>query len=119
MRRSFGLRGQTPLPSVRTLLGRWRRYSGPPLTLTCYGKTPCPLCDEARDVVDRIITSSGGRIRAEWVDINTDPALIRQWGVRIPVICLGERVLAEGHVRETPLIRAFTAAHAEVTPPDA
>ena len=53
--------------------------------------------------------ASGGRITAEWVDILGDPALHARWGERIPVICLGETVLAEGKVSELRLRRALDA----------
>lgn len=78
-----------------------------PLVLTCYGKAECSLCDKAKGPIDRLVRASGGRLAAEWVDILADPALAARWGERIPVICLGEAVLAEGKVSELRLRRAL------------
>lgn len=102
--------GRTPLVSLRGLLGR-RGGGGEaaPLELTCYGKADCSLCDKAKVPVARLVRSSGGRIVAHWVDIETDDALVALWGERIPVVCAGERVLAEGKVSEVWLRRAIEA----------
>ena len=104
--------GRTPLVSLRAvkaLLGRGRGGRSAPLRLTCYGKADCSLCDKAKVPVGRIVRDAGGGIVAEWVDILTDPALQARWGERIPVICLGETVLAEGKVSEVWLRRALDA----------
>ncbi len=78
-----------------------------PLMLTCYGKAECSLCDKAKGPIDRLVRAAGGRLAAEWVDILADPVLAARWGERIPVICLGETVLAEGKVSELRLRRAL------------
>ena len=108
--RPFGPRGRTPLPTLRALAARFSR-SAPmaPLALTCYGKDECSLCDKAKVPVARLVATSGGTIVAEWVGILTDPALRARWGERIPVICAGEAVLAEGKVSELRLRRAIDA----------
>ena len=106
--RPFGPRGRTPLPTLRTLVARFSRPAPvAPLVLTCYGKAECSLCDKAKVPVARLVAASGGTIVAEWVDILTDPALQARWGERIPVICVGETVLAEGKVSELRLRRAI------------
>ena len=46
---------------------------------------------------------------ATWVNILDDEALMARWGWRIPVICTGETVLAEGKVSELRLRRALDA----------
>lgn len=108
--RPFGPRGRTPLPTLRALAARFSR-SAPdtPLALTCYGKAECSLCDKAKVPVARLVATSGGTIVAEWIDILTDPALQARWGERIPVICAGDTVLAEGKVSELRLRRAIDA----------
>ena len=108
--RPFGPRGRTPLPTLRALAARFSRTAPVvPLALTCYGKTECSLCDKAKVPVARLVAASGGTIVAEWVDILTDPALQARWGERIPVICVGATVLAEGKVSELRLRRAIAA----------
>jgi len=112
--RPFGPRGRTPLPTLRTLAGLFSR-SQPvtPLVLTCYGKAECSLCDKAKVPIARLVATSGGTITAEWVDILTDPALQARWGERIPVICAGDTVLAEGKVSELRLRRTIEALRQE------
>ncbi len=102
-------RGQTPLPAVQAILERWRDRATilTPLTLTCYGHATCSLCDKAKVPIARLVADSGGQLRAEWIDIQTDPQLQAQWGERIPVICVGDQVVAEGKVSELRLRRAL------------
>lgn len=95
--------------ALRSLVARWRGNAAPPLTLTCYGKPDCSLCDKAKVPVGRIVAASGGRIVAEWVNILDDPLLAARWGERIPVICADETILAEGKVSELRLRRALDA----------
>ena len=100
--------GHTPLIAFRRLLARrGQRDAAPPLELTCYGKADCSLCDKAKVPVARVVRFSNGRIVARWVDIAADAALLARWGERIPVICAGETVLAEGKVSELWLGRAI------------
>lgn len=95
--------------ALRSLVARWRGEAAAPLTLTCYGKPECSLCDKAKVPVGRIVAASGGRIVAEWRNILDDPQLVARWGERIPVICAGETILAEGKVSEIYLRRAIAA----------
>jgi hypothetical protein len=95
--------------ALRSLLARWRGDAAAPTILTCYGKPDCSLCDKAKVPVGRLVAASGGRIVAEWVDILDDPRLEARWGERIPVVCAGETVLAEGKVSELRLRRALAA----------
>jgi hypothetical protein len=106
--------GRTPLVGLRGLLGRRGAATRPaPLELICYGKADCPLCDKAKVPIERLVRASGGRIVAHWVDIESDDALKARWGERIPVVCAGERVLAEGKVSELWLRRAIEALRRE------
>ena len=110
MRLPFSPLGKTPLLPLRAIVERLTgRRAAPPLLLTCYGKADCSLCDKAKVPVGRIVAGSGGRIRAEWIDILTDPELVARWGERIPVICAGDLILAEGKVSEVRLRRAIAA----------
>lgn len=114
MRLPFSPLGKTPLPTVRAIAARFAgQHAAPPLLLTCYGKDECPLCDKAKVPVGRLVAGSGGRLRAEWVDILADPALAARWGERIPVICVGDTIVAEGKVSEVRLRRAIAALRRE------
>ena len=100
--------GRTPLVALRQFVARGKREVQPaPLELTCYGKADCSLCDKAKVPIERLVRASRGRIVAQWVDILSDDALVARWGERIPVVCAGATVLAEGKVSELWLRRAI------------
>lgn len=105
--------------ALRVLMAYWRGRSAVPLVLTCYGKPDCSLCDKAKVPVGRIVDRSGGRIVAEWANILDDATLQRRWGERIPVICAGDTILAEGKVSEVWLRRAIAALPREKVGTDA
>lgn len=89
---------------VRALL---RRRAVSPLELTYYTKRGCSLCAKGRPVIDRVARARGASVNA--VDIETDPALRARWGARIPVVTVGETVLAEGAIDARDLRRAILA----------
>ena len=102
--------GRTPLVALRQFVARRKRETAPAsLELICYGKADCSLCDKAKVPIERLVRSSRGEIVARWVDILSDDALVARWGERIPVVCVGSTVLAEGKVSELWLRRALTA----------
>ena len=66
----------------------------------------CHLCDEARPIVEKAVASVGGTIHE--VDIDTDDALTRDYGMRVPVLLgAGDIVLAEGKFEARPLRKAL------------
>ena len=66
----------------------------------------CHLCDESRPVVANAVARVGGII--EEIDIETDDALTRDYGLRVPVLLgPGDSVLAEGKIEARPLRRAL------------
>lgn len=54
-----------------------------PLPLIVYTGAGCCLCDEARAVLDRLAPELG--LAVEWVAIDGDPQLERQWRSELPV----------------------------------
>jgi glutaredoxin len=71
--------------------------------VTLYGKPGCHLCDDAREVVERIRAEHPFELRE--VDISLDPALFREYGERIPVLELDGEELFEFHVDEGVLVQ--------------
>ena len=60
-------------------------------TVVLYGRPGCHLCDDARAGLLRLAARRPFRLRE--VDIEADPALLRRYLERIPVICVdGEHV---------------------------
>jgi glutaredoxin len=71
--------------------------------VTLYGKPGCHLCDDAREVVERVRGAHPFELRE--VDVSLDPVLHREYGERIPVLELDGEELFEFHVDEEELVR--------------
>jgi hypothetical protein len=71
--------------------------------LTLYGKPGCHLCDDAREVVERVRAAHPFELRQ--VDVSLDPGLHREYGERIPVLELDGEELFEFHIDEAELVR--------------
>ena len=71
--------------------------------VTLYGKPGCHLCDDAREIVERVRTQRPFEL--EEVDVSVDPTLHREYGDRIPVLALNGVELFEFHVEEAVLVR--------------
>ncbi len=72
--------------------------SGTPLPdLILYGRPECGLCDEARDLLRALLTERAAAglptPALHDIDIDTNPALERQFFATIPVVELGGRRL--------------------------
>jgi glutaredoxin len=70
--------------------------------VTLYGKPGCHLCDDAREVVERVRREHPFELRE--VDISLDPVLFREYGERIPVLALNGEELFDYHVEEAVLV---------------
>jgi glutaredoxin len=64
--------------------------------VTLYGKPGCHLCDDAREIVERVRAEHPFELRE--VDVSLDPGLHREYGERIPVLELDGEELFEFHV---------------------
>lgn len=71
----------------------------PPVTL--YTRADCPLCDQARTLLDGLAGSLGFTIEA--VDIDADPALRSRYGYAVPVIAVGDEEVARAPIRAAAL----------------
>jgi hypothetical protein len=71
--------------------------------VTLYGKPGCHLCDDAREVVERVRAAHPFELRQ--VDVSLDPGLHREYGERIPVLELDGEELFEFHIDEAELVR--------------
>ena len=81
------------------------------MQLTLYSRPGCHLCDEMRYQVRSLAPEADIRI----VDIESDLELQRQYGIRIPVLCRNEQVIAEGRLDEAEFLD-FMAGIAKNTP---
>ena len=62
-------------------------------SMTFYGKPGCHLCDDAREVVERVRATHSFDLTE--VDVSLDPLLHRRYGERIPVLELMHARLRE------------------------
>ena len=71
-------------------------------TVTLYSRPGCHLCDDAREVLERVRTRAPFTL--EEVDIETDDALHARYLERIPVVALDGEELFDYFVDETALV---------------
>jgi glutaredoxin len=62
-------------------------------TVVLYARDGCHLCEEARRVIEEVRRTAPFTFTE--VDIETDDALIREYGIRIPVVAVGGDELFE------------------------
>ncbi len=76
-------------------------------TVVLYARDGCHLCDEARGVIEAV------RLTAPFtfteIDIETDDALVRDYGIRIPVVAVDGEELFEISVDPAALRAAVGA----------
>ncbi len=74
-------------------------------TLELLTRPACQLCDDASSIISRVAALLGARIVV--TDIDADPELAVDFGLRIPVVRASSgRVLAEGQVSFARLLIA-------------
>lgn len=67
-----------------------------PGELLLYGAPHCQPCMQAKAALSAIAQGTG--LAWSWVDLTESPKARKIYGQRIPVLCLGERVLGEGRL---------------------
>ena len=76
--------------------------------MTLYGRSGCHLCDDAREVLERIRSDVAFELVER--DIESDDALLRRYLERIPVVALDGEELFDLFVDETALRAALRSA---------
>ena len=71
--------------------GRRRRR----VLVEIYTRRDCGLCAEAEELV----AAEAGRVRIRRIDIDDDPVIQARYHLRVPVIAVDGREVAEGHVQ--------------------
>jgi glutaredoxin len=67
-----------------------------PRVITLYTRTGCHLCEEAKAVIDPMLSEFGATLRE--VNIDDDAELTRRYGTDIPVVFIGARKAAKHRV---------------------
>lgn len=85
----------------------WRRPTdGSERQVTLYTRQGCHLCDEAHAVLEPRRQRHGFRL--DVVDVDTDPELVRQYGLEVPVVVIDGQVRFRGRVNAVLLDRLFS-----------
>jgi hypothetical protein len=75
-------------------------------TITVYTRAGCHLCDDAIAVVQQV---AAGRAHVELVDIDADPQLVARDTVRVPVVAVDGREIADYQIDWDQLQSALDA----------
>jgi glutaredoxin len=89
------------------LLGR----SSPEREVILYTRQGCHLCEEALDLLHS--AQKRFRFTLREVDVDTDPALVEQYGLQVPVVAVDGRVYFRGRVNAVLLRRLLRGKSAE------
>jgi glutaredoxin len=73
-----------------------------PVRIEIYSRPGCHLCDEAKEVIERVRLRYPFSMRT--INIETDPSLEREYGERIPVVFINGTRAFEFRVDEQELL---------------
>ena len=76
-----------------------------PAPVTLYTRAACPLCDEARALLDALAPDVGFTLDA--VDIDADADLRRRYNYAVPVVAVGDEEVARAPIRAAVLEAAL------------
>jgi glutaredoxin len=75
--------------------------SEPSIQIEIYSRPGCHLCDEAKDVIDRVRLRMPFEVRV--INVEADPELERTYGQQIPVVFINGNKAFKYHVDEAEL----------------
>ena len=81
------------------------------IALTLYSRPGCHLCDEMKDVIERVRRTTP--MWVDVVDISTDPDLESRYGSEIPVLLINGKKAAKYRIGEDELRRVLHARSSE------
>jgi glutaredoxin len=73
----------------------------PDIQIDIYSRPGCHLCDEAKDIIDRVRKRHAFALRV--INIEEDPALESAYGMEIPVVFINGSKAFKYHVDESEL----------------
>jgi glutaredoxin len=71
------------------------------IEIRIYTRQSCPLCDEMKELADRVARDYSARVEA--VDIDLDRELVRHYDAEVPVLFVNGRKFAKYRVGEATL----------------
>lgn len=84
-----------------------------PITLSLVGKPGCHLCDEAKEVIDRVLKDFP-EVVVEEVSLDDNPLWSDIYGERIPVVLINGVEHAQWRIDATALTEALRSAQARI-----
>lgn len=72
------------------------------IQIDIYSRPGCHLCDEAKAVIERVQRRFAFALRV--IDIESDPALEKEYGEQIPVVFVNGNKAFKYHVDEAELV---------------
>ena len=78
-----------------------------PIQLTLIGKPGCHLCDDARVVIDSVLSEFDTEIPVEKKNILDDDALFARYSEEIPVLLINDKVHNYWHIDPVRLREAL------------
>ena len=72
--------------------------------LVLYHRPGCHLCEQ---MLAALYVTYGDEIEVSLVDVDSDPSLKERYGLRIPVLAAGDKVICEARLDEGALDRYF------------
>lgn len=75
-------------------------------SLTLYHRPGCHLCEQ---MLAALYFTYGDELEVRLVDVDTDPGRKHQYGLRVPVLTAGDRVLCEARLDEAAVDAYFTS----------
>ena len=70
-----------------------------------YSRPGCQLCDELADELAALLPA--GSYELDVVDVDADPATVRRWGLKVPVLLLGGELVCHGTLDDRELHKAL------------
>jgi hypothetical protein len=90
------------------------RKRSEPLEIVLYTRAGCHLCDAMKAELER--ARLGGTCTLREVDIDTDPALVEEYGRSIPVLAIAGRAAFKGRATAEEIARKVERALREREP---
>ena len=85
----------------------WRTTPSPHRDIVMYTRKGCHLCEQAGEELERARQRYGFAFRT--VDVDGDPALVRQYGECVPVVTVNGQVRFRGAVNRVLLERLLAS----------
>ena len=78
-----------------------------PIAIVLYTRVQCHLCDDAKALIEK--HRSNYNLTLEVVDVDSDPRLISEYGMKVPVVLINGVERFFGQINEVLFVRQLKA----------